>query len=103
MRRLGSAVTLSSNRYLVSAAARSTLWFHNPERPRGLIRTLRVKFDVQSVAFLAPDQRGASEPNIFTPQTGSLRWCRRAIHHQGLERATEMPRTSCGHLPETAQ
>ncbi len=51
MRRLGSAVTLSSNRYLVSAAARSTLWFHNPERPRGFIRTPRVKLGMQTVAF----------------------------------------------------
>ncbi len=56
MRRLGSAVTLSSNRHLVSTAARSTLWFHNPERPRGLIRTLHGQFDVQSVGFLKPEE-----------------------------------------------
>ncbi len=56
MRRLGSAVTFSSNRYLVSTAVRSTFRFHNPERPRGLIRTLPGQFDVQSVGFLKPEE-----------------------------------------------
>ena len=54
MRRLGSAVTLSSNRYLVSASVRSTFRFHNPERPHGLIRALPGQFDMRSVGFLLP-------------------------------------------------
>jgi hypothetical protein len=57
MRCLGSAVTPSSNRYLVSAAARGTFRFHNPERPRGLIRTLPGQFDARYVCLQASRER----------------------------------------------